>query len=55
MTMDDELTLVRLIEDVQDTSHEHEVFKSLQISNIEASIEFLQLEFIKEFNQQKYY
>ena len=45
----------KLIEDMPETLHKYKILESLQINNmnLEVSIEFLQLELIKEFNQQK--
>ena len=45
----------KLIEDMPETLHKYKILERLQINNmnLEVSIEFLQLELIKEFNQQK--
>ena len=51
MTKEDKLILFRLIEGMQNTSHTYKINKV----TLETSIEFLQLELIKEFNQRKVY
>ena len=57
MTTEDELILLGWIKGMQDTLYKDKIIERLQISNMnfEASIEFLQLELFKEFNQQKDY
>ena len=57
MTTEDELIFLWIIEGMLGTSHKHKILGRLQIinMNIEASMEFLRLELIKEFIQKKDY
>ena len=57
VTTENELILLRLIEGRQDSWHKHKIVERLQISNrnLEAIIKVLQLESIKNFNQEKVY